>query len=166
MVVPARVHTLAILVSTCSLLIRHRVAPHSSARGLAATNMRGDRMTESRKPAQTVRQGMIQAAIWKNTTDKGPYYAVTFERRYRDGEEWKSTHGFGRDDLLALAKVADLAHTAIHDLQNADKARQDKGAGKPGEIDLGEDVPGEPEPGTSNRTAAANAASVDQRRGR
>jgi hypothetical protein len=123
-------------------------------------------MTESRKPVQTVRQGMIQAAIWKNTTDKGPYYAVTFERRYRDGEEWKSTHGFGRDDLLALAKVADLAHTAIHELQNSDKARRDKGAGKAEGVEPGNDESGEPEPGKSDRTVPANATRDDQRRGR
>jgi hypothetical protein len=34
-------------------------------------------------------------------------------RLYRDGEEWRSLESFGRDDLLVLAKVADLAHTWI-----------------------------------------------------
>ena len=38
---------------------------------------------------------------------------VTFERSYKDGEEWKTTTSFGRDDLLTLAKVADLAHSWI-----------------------------------------------------
>jgi hypothetical protein len=38
---------------------------------------------------------------------------VTFERLYREGEQWRSTTSFGRDDLLLLGKVADLAHTWI-----------------------------------------------------
>jgi hypothetical protein len=38
---------------------------------------------------------------------------VTFERVYKDGEEWKSSHSYTRDDLLALAKLADWAFTWI-----------------------------------------------------
>jgi hypothetical protein len=36
---------------------------------------------------------------------------------HKDGEKWKSTQSFGRDDLLLLAKVADAAHTRIFQLQ-------------------------------------------------
>jgi hypothetical protein len=64
-------------------------------------------------PVHEVRIGLIKAAIWANKTDDGVRHNVTFERSYRDGEEWKTTSSFGRDDLLVLAKVADLAHTWI-----------------------------------------------------
>jgi hypothetical protein len=57
--------------------------------------------------------GLIKGAIWGNPTAEGIRYGVTFERRYRDGDEWKSTHSYGRDDLLTLAKVADEAHSWI-----------------------------------------------------
>ena len=40
-------------------------------------------------------------------------FNVTFERSYKDGEEWKTTNSFGRDDLLKLAKLADEAHSWI-----------------------------------------------------
>ena len=42
-------------------------------------------------------------------------YNTTFERLYKpDGEDqWKSTDSFGMNDLLLLAKVADMAHTWI-----------------------------------------------------
>ena len=40
-------------------------------------------------------------------------YGVKLTRRYRDGEEWATTDTFGRDDLLLVSKVADLAHTWI-----------------------------------------------------
>ncbi|MCI0535536.1 MAG: hypothetical protein L0Z50_09920 [Verrucomicrobiales bacterium] len=65
------------------------------------------------KPIHEVRLGAIKAAIWKNDTENGVRYNTTLSRLYREGEEWKSTDSFGRDDLLLLAKVADQAHTWI-----------------------------------------------------
>ena len=62
--------------------------------------------TTTNKPAHQINLGAIKAAIWKNTTSAGDRYNVTFERIYKDGEEWKSTQSFGRDDLLTVAKVA------------------------------------------------------------
>ena len=60
-----------------------------------------------------VRFGSIKAAIWENRTDNGIRYNVTLARIYKDGEQWKSTDSFGRDDLLLLAKVIDQAHSWI-----------------------------------------------------
>ena len=57
--------------------------------------------------------GRIKAAIWQNETDNGIRYNATFGRLYKDGESWKQTESFGRDDLPVLAKVADQAHTFI-----------------------------------------------------
>ena len=65
------------------------------------------------KPVKTIRIGRISAAIWANPNEHGTFYSVTFERGYRQDQEWKSTNTFGRDDLLVLAKIADLAHTWI-----------------------------------------------------
>ncbi len=71
------------------------------------------------KPAAQLRYGSVSAAIWKNDTDKGSFYNVTFQRTYKEGEELKNTQSFGRDDLLLLAKLADLAHTKIFELQHS-----------------------------------------------
>ena len=66
------------------------------------------------KPVEEVRIGSVKAAIWKNDTEGGPRFNVTFQRIYRDEEKgWRSTDSFGRDDLLVLAKVADQAHGRI-----------------------------------------------------
>jgi hypothetical protein len=75
--------------------------------------------TEPKKPpAGKVRVGLISASIWDNETEKGTFYNVTFERRYRDGDgNWHSTHSYGAGDLLELAKCADLAHTKIVEAQ-------------------------------------------------
>lgn len=65
------------------------------------------------KPIHEVRIGLIKAAVWKNETETGVRYNASFCRIYKDGEQWKSTESFGRDDLLVLAKVADNTHSWI-----------------------------------------------------
>lgn len=51
----------------------------------------------------------------KAETEHGTRYGVTFSRLYRDGDQWKSSDSFSRDDLLVLAKVADRVHSWIVD---------------------------------------------------
>jgi hypothetical protein len=77
------------------------------------------------KPAHQIRLGSIKAAIWANDTDKGVRHNTTLSRLYKDGEEWRSTESFGRDDLLLLAKVADQAHTWICDQSNEKEKADD-----------------------------------------
>jgi hypothetical protein len=64
-------------------------------------------------PVHEGRIGRVKAAIWKNLTDKGARFNTTFSIIYKDGEQWRSTDSFGRDDLLLLAKLADRAHSWI-----------------------------------------------------
>ena len=67
----------------------------------------------SNAPVHTIRVNGIRASIWKNETDKGPRYNTTFERSYRDGEEWKNSDSYGREDLLVLAFVSRQAFAWI-----------------------------------------------------
>jgi len=70
-------------------------------------------MRNKTKPVHEVRLGAIKAAVWRNETENGVRFNVTFSRLYKDGDQWQSTDSFGRDDLLTVAKVADLAHSWI-----------------------------------------------------
>ena len=70
-------------------------------------------MKTNTRPIHEVRLGFIKAAVWRNETEAGVRYNATFSRLYRDGDQWKSTESFGRDDLLVLAKVADNTHSWI-----------------------------------------------------
>lgn len=65
------------------------------------------------RPVREIRLGRIRAAIWENETQNGTRHNVTLSRLYKDGEDWKDSTSFGRDDLPLVAKVADLAHTWI-----------------------------------------------------
>ena len=71
--------------------------------------------TTTNRPIHEVRLGAIKAAVWKNENETGARDNVTLSRIYKDGDTWKSTDSFGRDDLLPLAKVADQAHSWIHE---------------------------------------------------
>ena len=68
---------------------------------------------EKKQPVHQIKLASVKASIWENSTESGPRYNVTFARLYKDGNEWKFSDSFGRDDLLVLAKVADQAHTFI-----------------------------------------------------
>jgi hypothetical protein len=66
------------------------------------------------RPVHEVRIGSIKAAVWANEGAQGVFYNVTLSRVYKDRQGgWQTASTFGRDDLLVVAKVADLAHTWI-----------------------------------------------------
>ena len=66
------------------------------------------------QPIHEIRFGRIKAAIWANQVETGVKYNVTFVRLYKDGDQWKDSTSFGREDLPLLAKVVDLSHTWIY----------------------------------------------------
>ena len=78
------------------------------------------------KPVRVVRIRNIRGNIWANRLPSGDLaYNVTIDRLWRDDEingggevikkgEWHQSQSFGRDDLLLVAKVADLCHTWIY----------------------------------------------------
>lgn len=80
-------------------------------------------MKNKQQPTHQIRIGAVIASIWEHESQSSKYYNVTFSRSYREKgeEEWKYSDSFGRDDLLVLAKVSDLAHTFIYEkLQHKD----------------------------------------------
>jgi hypothetical protein len=73
--------------------------------------------TNKKKPAHQIRIGRIAAAIWGNHSEKnGDWFSVTISRLYMQDEgEWKRSESFSGEDLLVLAKVADLSFEWIHE---------------------------------------------------
>ena len=95
---------------------------YMSGRAITPTTDRRNEMANNTngKPVAEIRVGRITATIWQNTpTDDGVFYSVHITRLFRRGSTWDRTPAFGRDDLLTVAKVADLANTRIYELQNA-----------------------------------------------
>lgn len=77
-------------------------------------------------PAHKLRISNLQATIWRNTSDKCTWYSVSPSRSYKQGDEtWKETDSLGTDDLLAMAKLLDQAHSwIIRQMQADSKARK------------------------------------------
>jgi hypothetical protein len=93
-------------------------------------SLKKNKTQKSNPPVGKVRVGLVNASIWENATEKGTFYNVTFERRYKDSEgNWKSTGSYDQHDLLSLAKAADLAHTKIVEAQSEpDETDEGEGA--------------------------------------
>lgn len=79
---------------------------------MATATTSGKSKTKQR-PVHEIRLGRVRAAIWENQTDNGVRHNLTLTRLYKDGDQWKDSASFGRDDLPLVAKVVDLAHTWI-----------------------------------------------------
>ena len=88
------------------------------------------------QPVNEIRLGLVKCAIFANETEAGIRLNTKFSRLYidKDTDNWATTQSFGRDDLLLLAKVADLAHTWIfaetqNGLGGSDKDRRKSKSG-------------------------------------
>ena len=82
-------------------------------------------MSDTKKPTAKISLHPVSAAIWRNQNPKGVFYSVTFERSYKDeGGKWHASGSFNAGDLLLLAKVADQAHSKIHELRANDRNAQ------------------------------------------
>ncbi len=82
---------------------------------------------DKERPVRVVRIRNIRGNIWANRLPSGQVaYNVTIDRLWRGDDEtdeggevikkgeWRQSDSFGRDDLLLVAKVADLCHTWIY----------------------------------------------------
>lgn len=79
---------------------------------------------EKQRPVHEIRMGTIRAAIWSNTTTNGIRHNITITRLYKDGDQWRDSYSFGRDDIPVAIKVLDRAHSWIYDNSesNSDKS--------------------------------------------
>lgn len=74
------------------------------------------------KPISEIRIGTVKAAIWQNQAEEGVRHNVTFTRIYKDGEQWKNSDSFGRDDLPRLILAAQKAYESLFQTANDEPA--------------------------------------------
>ena len=78
------------------------------------------------RPVETLRDGAMKAAIWRNESENGPFFAVTFARTYKDGEgALHDTDSFSGAQLLRLARLADKAYARTAKLTKAARVADD-----------------------------------------
>lgn len=64
-------------------------------------------------PVHEIRVGMMKARIWRKRTRFGPRHTVSIVRLFRNGDVWKESSRFGRDDIPVLRLLLDKVHTWI-----------------------------------------------------
>ena len=85
-----------------------------------------DDRTAPNQPVDVLRDGNLKASIWRNETDKGPFFATSFARTYRDAEgNARDTHSFVGSDLLKLSELARAAYTRTGELRRDEKRSRD-----------------------------------------
>lgn len=73
-----------------------------------------------RRPEETLREGSLKAAIWRNNGENGDYHTVTVARTYKDQEgNLQDSSSFRAKDMLGLSELARRAHHHAHDLDRA-----------------------------------------------
>ena len=66
-------------------------------------------------PATAFRSGNVNAAIWENAGETGPFFSVTFSRPYKDVEgNLRTSSSDGLNDLDSLSSLAELAKDWVH----------------------------------------------------
>jgi hypothetical protein len=72
-------------------------------------------MADRKPPAHKLAIGRIEAAIWENSDQNNGKvrYAVTFSRRYTDGDEHKNSSSFRLEDLPIVERLSRMAFNWI-----------------------------------------------------
>ncbi len=74
----------------------------------------------TKKAAHELSRGLIRVRIWRKRTRSGLRHSITAVRLFRNGDVWKESARFGRDDIPLLRLLLDEAHTWIY--QNTSRA--------------------------------------------
>jgi hypothetical protein len=74
---------------------------------------REDASMSHKKPVHVVRFGLIKVSVWQNRKTTGDIYSVTVVRLFKNGDVWKQSTRFGRDDLPVVRLALDEAHTWV-----------------------------------------------------
>lgn len=73
-----------------------------------------------RRPEETLREGPLKAAIWRNEGENGAYHSVTVARTYKDRDgNLQDTQNFRAKDMLGLSELARRAHHEAHERDRA-----------------------------------------------
>ena len=66
------------------------------------------------QPVHEIRRGLIKVLIRFKRTRQGVRHSIVVTRLFRNGDCWKESSRFGRDDIPVMRLVLDEAHTWIY----------------------------------------------------
>lgn len=81
------------------------------------------------RPVDTLRTGSVKASIWKNDSEKGAFFSVSFSRTYKTGDgKLRDVSSFSGPQLLQLARLAEKAYDRAAELRRAETANDEPDA--------------------------------------
>lgn len=73
-------------------------------------------------PISKIRDGALYASIWRNESDKGAFYTVTWGRTFTDeNDKAKSSDSFSQSDLLKQQNLIPKVYDRIAELRAQDQ---------------------------------------------
>lgn len=80
---------------------------------------------EQNGPRETIRDGMLKSAIWRNEGENGPYYSATLSRTYKDQNgDLRDTHSFSGTELLRVSELARKSYERTQELRREDRGQK------------------------------------------
>ena len=74
--------------------------------------------TDNNGPEKSLRDGHLQASIWRRPGKDRDFFTTSFSKSYPDAEgNLKNTNSFGEQDLLGISELARQAHNEVKDLR-------------------------------------------------
>jgi len=68
----------------------------------------------SAQPVFELRRGLIKVRVWRRRTKSSLRHTVTVTRLFRNGDVWKESTRYGRDDIPLVRLLLDEAHAWIY----------------------------------------------------
>lgn len=66
-----------------------------------------------RLPTHEIRRGLVVVRVWRKHTRNRVRHTITALRLFRNGDVWKESTRFGRNDIPVLRLALDAAHLWI-----------------------------------------------------
>ncbi len=76
----------------------------------------------AKQPIHEIRRGLIKVCICRKQHGNTVRHTVTIKRLFRNGDVWKESTRFGRDDIPLMRLALDEALTWIYQQQQADQS--------------------------------------------
>lgn len=96
----------------------------------ATTQAKQPETATSQKPVKVIRVRGISASVFANHGKSDgrdiTFHKVSVQRSYKDGDDWKQTTSFGRDDLPIVNTVLQRAWEFILDAE-ASRSKEEDG---------------------------------------
>lgn len=80
--------------------------------------------TGGTKPVERFHEGSVHVSIWEKSGPKGLFRTASFQLRYRDEEEWRTSTSYGLSDIANLEKAAREARARISNWQQEGRNKE------------------------------------------